>query len=512
MSISKEVKDYLKHFPKKISKDLVDFVTNEALLHSRYIFTHREKKKQYGYCTHCKSEFETVGLKHNKKTTCPHCNSTCIVKASGMKRSRLYDEAFVVFYEKSAIDPKVIVARGMNVERNYSGDYKQVETQYVCRYYYIFEMGKPVMLKSWWSGTNFDICSSVFSGYYQGHNNSWDMKLCCSHDSIKKAIAGTPFQYSMYDSFYENNADMVEYFALYAKYPCIEYLTKFGFKNLVEDKLYKNNTYGAINWKGKTFNKVLRLSKKELEEIKAANVDVTSLFLRLYQISKKDGSNFSSSELSKVSVSDFNNYSDLQKVLKYASLRQTLKYAEKQLEKNKGNYYYSKSRVISTWKDYINDCIELEMDLTKDSVLFPKDLYKAHQNTLKKVKYLGDELLNKKIQQRLDILQRYCFEDSGIMIRPAESTEELIKEGNALDHCVGGYAKSYANGRTIILLIRKVDAPDKPLCTMEISSKNVIKQVRAKSNRDPKEDVNNFVEVFKKKILTVKESKKKKTA
>ena len=61
----------------------------------------------------------------------------------------------------------------------------------------------------------------------------------CSRDSIKKAVKGTPFQYSTYDSYIDG--DMVKFFSLYARYPCVEYLTKFGMSELVEAKLIGND-------------------------------------------------------------------------------------------------------------------------------------------------------------------------------------------------------------------------------------------------------------------------------
>ena len=88
-----EVKEYLKHFGKKlITKEIEKFAIEEALKHSRYMFIERrgkerysydplteEKmrlgKQQYGYCTYCNKEYETEVLKHNQKTICPVCGS-----------------------------------------------------------------------------------------------------------------------------------------------------------------------------------------------------------------------------------------------------------------------------------------------------------------------------------------------------------------------------------------------------------------------------------------------------
>ena len=91
---------------------------------------------------------------------------------------------------------------------------------------------------------------------------------------------------------------------------------------------------------------------------------------------------------------------------------------------------------------------------------------------------------------------------------PASSQNELIEEGKALAHCVGGYAERCSKGETDIIFIRKNDEPNKPFVTMEVRENEVV-QVRAFKNRKPTEEVLEFVEEFKKQVLN-KLSKKKK--
>lgn len=287
MKINNEYKGYLKHFSKGISKEIKEYATKEVFKHSRYIFTHRKGKHQYGYCTYCHNEFETKGLKHNKETQCPKCKSDCTVKASGIKRRWMIDEAYFVYYEKSAINPKVIVARGIYAVRDYTGDYHEVKTKYQERARYIFEMGNSVMLhrygyysmaknmKTW---ETFNKQKTVYSLYGNYHNNSLNVIKECSHESIRKAVSNTPFRYSTWESYADG--DMVKFFDLYSRYPCIEYLSKLGFNDMVESKLSGGRTYSAINWNGNTLFKVLRISKKELNDLKKQKIKVTYLFLR----------------------------------------------------------------------------------------------------------------------------------------------------------------------------------------------------------------------------------------
>jgi hypothetical protein len=511
----------LEHFPKDLSPDIKKYADDEVFKDSRYIFTRKQGKQQYGYCTYCRTEFKTEGLRHkaNKiekhplgdEYTCPNCKSTCTVKASGISRSYMVDKAYFVYYEKSLINPNAIIARGIYAVRDYSNDYHNVETKYFEQAWYLFEMGNSVMMsrhayytydgrmEGWHQSNN----QTVFSLYSRHKNGCFGQEINivtdCSLESIAMAVKYTPFQYSTWKD-YNSYDDMVKFFDLYAKYPCIEYLTKLGLNKVVEDKLIGRRNYSAVHWQGKTLLKVLRLEKKEINDIRAADMVIDSLFLKLLQISKKDGSNLSLKEIK--DIHQYAHYYDeLQKMLKRTTLRKIHSFISKQYKKhNIDKRYSSEMQVLTTWRDYINDCTTLQLDLTMESILFPPNLHKAHQNTNKQIKLKANKIFNRKISKRAKSLNKYCFEDSGLMIRPAASSLELIEEGIALNHCVGRYAESYANGRTDIFVIRKTSEPDKPYFTVEIIKERV-EQVKGNKNSRATEDVDLFMKKFEEEKL-----------
>ncbi|MEN6325817.1 MAG: PcfJ domain-containing protein [Syntrophomonas sp.] len=517
-------KEYLEHFKPGISPEIEKFATEKVFLHSRYIFTWRKSNKQYGYCTHCHSEFKTR-LYHNEIVECPVCKSKCVVKASGRGHKYLVDDAYFIYYEKSAKNPEAIVARGILAVRDYSGDFRSVKTKYLTTALYIFELGQSIMLTNYgyysmaktmqqWGG--WEKRKSIFSMLEQASAGNKKI-LYASLDNIEAAVKDTPFRYSTWEQ-YVYGYDMVQFFGLYSKYPCIEYLTKLGFKDLVDAKLLGNNTYGAINWRGKTLFKVLRLTKKDINQFKALNIDISPLFLRLYQITQKDGSNMSIEEIKEIMNAHYYT-NDFITVLKHTSLRRADNYINKQLtidedQANKSlktfiRHYYMKSQVARTWIDYVADCKKLQMDLSSDSVLFPRDLYRAHQNTIKQVKIKADKEMNEKIKAKLKRLdKKYCFEYQGLLIRPAQSTDELIAEGKALHHCVGTYSDKYAKGKTVLLFIRETRKPNKPYFTLELREQAIV-QCHGKNNCLPDKRINKFIEAFKTSKLQPKKTRVK---
>lgn len=511
-----EYQQYLEHFSKKISPKIEQYTIDDILKHSRYVFYHRQGKEQFGYCTHCKTGFTTKGLKHNKKIECPNCKSNCFAKSDRLGRSRLIDRAYFVYYEKSIKNPEIIVARGFYVNRDYTtNDYRETETLYSIEALYIFEMGNSAMIAkyySWYKGVGgtwkkVDNIYSLFSEYNAIRQG---IVVKCHLDSIKEAVKDTPFQYSTYENY--SDGDMVKFFDLYTKYPCIEYLTKIGMKNLVEAKLFNRGTYGAINWRGKSLLKVLKLSKQDFKEIKTSGIMINPLFLRLLQMSIKDGSGFNFKEIANIEKTYGNSFQSLQKVIKYTTLRKADSYIDKHYEQMKKSHsHYGKTQAITTWKDYIAECEELMMDLSDGRILFPKNLLEAHQETSKRIKSDGNKIMDMKIETRLKSLNKqYYFEYQGLLIRPASSTSELIREGKELSICVGtysnGYMTKYSKGQTNLLLIRKLSDPDKPYYTMELC-KDVILQTQGLKHCGPDKDVAEFIKAFTEQKLTKKKEK-----
>lgn len=519
------LKQYTDHFSKEYSPEILKFAEG---IFPDYIFTRKIKDQQFGYCTACGNEFKTEGLKHKAKIKCPGCKEQVFVQSSGMKRSKMINEAYFIYYEKSIIDPEAIVARGVYAVEDYRREYRNVKPKLADRTLYVFKIGEAVMLKRyvWYSWSDFQFGSPCWGSmkYFEKAStihselSLWAQRnyvrgiACFSRKSIEKAVAGTPFQYSMWKNY--DDEPMVKFFELFAQYPrAVEYLTKMGFESFIDAKLTGRATCGAVNWRGKTVFEMLRLNRPELRQLKGSGLILDPLYLRLFQINKKDKNGFNMLELKEVEREfGTNQVQEILKITKYTSLKKAFRYIKSQydscISKEGKRHFYSFQDTMGNYRDYINDCVTLEMDMKKDRVLFPKNLYTAHQNTIKQVKVTENKRLNEKIALRVpELTRKYYFEHSGLIIRPAKDSKELIDEGKALNHCVGTYAERYANGKTNILFIRKFSEPEKPFFTMEIGNDNKIIQTRGKGNCSPDLSVNKFVEVFTQKKLSKKENK-----
>jgi hypothetical protein len=500
-----DIEDCMVHINQQITPEIEEYATDDVFLDSRYIFTTRKGKKQFGYCTHCHSEYlNSSCLIHGSEVKCPVCQSVCIVKSAGRGHETLVDEAYFTYYEKSIIDPQVIVAKGIYAVRDYSVSYREIKTQYyaVALYVFVPNIGGTMLKREWfWYGEE----SRHHPGMHQGHyvkaatvhmlkrEHFKKVRLGYSLESIAEAIKGTPFQYSTWENY--DHDDMTAFFDLYARYPCVEYLTKLDLDHLVTQKMDGYKTHGVINWRGKSLLKVLKLSKQEFNEIRQRKIFITYDFLHVLQTAKKNRWDLSIPEILDMSCQMNIYFLELfQKFLVYGSPKKIFQYLKNQFNRDQV-FHSSKYSVLTSWRDYLDDCEKLKMDPSREEIIFPKSLYRAHQNTIERIKLKENKGLDKQIKARVKKLQKYCFECGDLLIRPANSYKELLAEGNALSHCVASYGKRYAEGKTIILFIRKRSEPNQPFYTVEII-KNDITQVRGHKNCAPTPEVKRFMEAF----------------
>lgn len=500
------MEEYFKHFPKGISEDIKQYAIDEALKHSRYIFTWRIGKQQLGYCTHCRKNFPTsYTLIHNHEAVCPKCGSICKAKSSGRGRGRMVDEVYFVYYEKSLIDPAVITARGFFAVRDYRKDYHKVQTEYEEIARYVFKMGGSEMYykRHRWNSLNakwtyvFESASKIFS-LFNKDRIAYFPKFY-SRKNIESVVQGTPFQYSTWNHY--DHDDMTVFFGLYSKYPCIEYLTKLDMDGLVQDKLNGYPTHSAINWNGKTLLNVLRMKKQDFNTIRQQKIEVTFSFLKVYQMSNKLGWDLSLSEIGGIDKCYFRYLDDLRKLTFYGSIKKMIGYINKQYQNYRKNFF-EEDQVLIAWRDYIENCQQLGLDLTRERVVFPKNVYAAHQKTIGLVKLKADKELRQKIETRVESLKKlYYWEHNGLVIRPVMNYEDIVNEGKTLHHCVAtNYTHSHAEGRTSILFIRQISEPDKPFYTVEVKDNRII-QVQGLYHCAPTKEVKEFIKVFEAKKL-----------
>ena len=125
------------------------------------------------------------------------------------------------------------------------------------------------------------------------------------------------------------------------------------------------------------------------------------------------------------------------------------------------------------WK--FNSEKDLE-DLHDKAIKMQNSAYKK-QKEMKIQKLLNKYKMTKKKRDEL-----YDFEDDEFIIKMPDTPIDIMEEGKALNHCVGGYMENHVEGKTTILFLRKKSDPETSFYTIEVKNNEVI-QIHGKHNR-----------------------------
>lgn len=323
------------------------------------------------------------------------------------------------------------------------------------------------------------------------------------YGDVKKAIANTNAENSRLDLYMESEGKRfpVSYLKLWQKHPAVENLLVQGCGNLLNEIMnhhttctgyYGNRAYisvngiGEINWKEKRPSSMLGLNRYEFNRMKSERWDMTDI--AIYKKARLQGDNAANSDIKliKKHISCFSG--DL--VNMDINLVKTARYLDKQKRKyNEGDIYLL--------RDYWGMA-------EPDAERWPQHLKSAHDAALMHKKFKESKALMQGFSEQAERLSVYTWEHDGILIRPAQTESELIKEGKMLNHCVATYAKQHAKGKSVIFFVRRVDDPDRPWYTLNLNTESMtVIQNRGNRNCDRTPEVEHFEKAWLEHIKTI---------
>ena len=95
---------------------------------------------------------------------------------------------------------------------------------------------------------------------------------------------------------------------------------------------------------------------------------------------------------------------------------------------------------------------------------------------------------------------KYSYEQDDYVIFPPKEVVDLVNEGNKLRHCVGSYVSSVATGQEYILYLRKKSEPDVPYFTVNVDTKNKVRQIHGLCNCNLPDKLRPIVDAWAKKF------------
>lgn len=153
------------------------------------------------------------------------------------------------------------------------------------------------------------------------------------------------------------------------------------------------------------------------------------------------------------------------------------------------NYLLKQNAFLSDYRDYYELACKVGCNMNDAQVKFPRNLKAAHDRVLAMKNAIEMEKqakLHAELQKSFDKLKKQRkeleYRSGSYLIRQPLSVEEIVAEGQALKHCVGGYAERHVNGELTIMFLRQESEPEKPFYTIEVSKDYRIVQCRGFRN------------------------------
>lgn len=147
----------------------------------------------------------------------------------------------------------------------------------------------------------------------------------------------------------------------------------------------------------------------------------------------------------------------------------------------------------------LREYLHLQKQLGEPSFeMFPRYLKTAIDVAEYKLNLRQAEIQNKKFALNFEKLKKFEYESDEYKIVAPQNTDDIIKEGSRLHHCVANYAESVGEGKSKILFLRKKDNFQSPLVTIRITGDKLLKIGMAKghSNRNINKTEKDFLSKY----------------
>jgi len=438
---------------------------------------------------------------HNATGYCPQCGERVTFKHAGRGYRTLQDRRFLIRWHKSRQDKHTLVCLGYDVVIPWRGldlYHPEVPISATLREICVIPWGKRgerfIYEVKWCGVGGYDWTwqkrSQIRSGWRPGATMfGAGPGVILDNRRFMEAISQTPWEKvlesrELWHSEAADWRDRIELMSRVSRLPCLEYMVKLGFDQLARE-LIDRRCGNLVNPRGKTAKAVLKLTDDEWGEVKGKHLNVTKNVLELRKLCRERHIRLNMEAL--CWMGEYHTFIVTQDIL-----------GMEDVDLAKGVKYCMRRKVyLYEWRDQLRMMIELGMDIRDQEWLYPKDFRRSHGILAERVNVIRWERMekaenqrqqenNRLITQRLEggELDEYFFSARGLVLRPMLSAGEIIKEGSAQNHCVGGYVNTYAKGNDVLCVLRYEDKPTVPLYTVEFGKDGRLVQCRAYRNQE----------------------------
>lgn len=521
----------LKHLPELNEEDFRRI--NEAF--TPYLFYRNHDKEGYRecVCTVCGERFsynylqrtqgpehaEFLQKGHNDLSRCPHCGKTVMLKEMGRakKCTNLNEWRRIVLFKP--INKTTVYAIGVYAQKDYFGaDYLTKPYVSIGTVYY----ATPGNVRTFRLRYDYTYLGLNNNDFYELKTicEPFTKTYCYNWSNFEKRgytvenldrLNGTFMQYAVgksmdvFDEEYpkwlnrrycygvSGETPLIKYIMLASLYPSLERLLKIGLSDFVCAFVSGKPMKRFIDWGADIPQKMFGMNKAEFREFREHYYGENDF--KVYQVLRRAIKGCKYEAATKL-CSEFGNEEALriaQAVKKEGfSLTHTVNYLRKNTD-NQEKWELGRTAIL--WTDYIRFAEQLKYDMKSGDVAFPKRLQDAHDKASAGVTALLDEKKMEQYRARYEKLQKmYEYTDGEYQIVVPLGIHDIVEEGKVLHHCVGGYADRHIKGATTILFLRKCEAPNTRLVTVEVRDRDkYICQIHGSKNRNPSKAEQAFI-------------------
>lgn len=133
---------------------------------------------------------------------------------------------------------------------------------------------------------------------------------------------------------------------------------------------------------------------------------------------------------------------------------------------------------------------DLNIAIDSENIIMPKNLVTAHDNAVKLLYQMKHEVEEQQYKVRFEKIKGLEKTIGNYAFIVPKQASDLLTEGKALSHCVGGsdYIKKHIEGKTTIIFVRNKKDLENSLFTLEYKNGQIY-QLRGKHNCEPPEHV-----------------------
>lgn len=505
------VRDKMRRVP-QTPANLKRWADKHIMPHYLFYDYNNGRAKTQARCTYCEKFSVIERPKNNDVLRCPKCGQKVIAKAQGKRAA--YHEDRETCQVIRQISPQELVVRIYKLYWFYAKgkDSIRKSAYEVMRIFVRSDDGKKTIVEPYYYDSGYDSVTRWRRGYHPGA--LFGMECFISEETgeiylpgLEKALQGTAWEYCALRQFYERTAipmQVSHYLKMYLQHPLlIERLTKVGFENIVADVVYQHGFSDALDEMQTKTHRILCVEKQDVSVLREQKTGVSLLkkyqaYVAIHLRGRAELFQWQLHNEVKEIPTDIFQYMTAEKFMRYIDAQFPI-----YCETRPANGYRDPTMetLVITYVDYLHICRRQAYDMKDKSVLFPKNCAAAHDREAERIQKINDAQKNKAFGMAYaGFARKAVLSNEELQIVCPKRANDLVDEGKALHHCVGSYIDKVADGRCLIVFVRRVEEPKKPYVTVEVRD-GKIAQIHGDHNSKPTEEVQKFIDLWSRKVL-----------